>query len=158
MTLKIWDTHNPGISKSGKLKIMIVENDFLPPPSLPETMRLRRSYRTSKIYLSPHIGSFALISSSTPVFILWSRRQQPRLGIGHHHTPYLFEDDPGIMSEVETSSTRFRRPSGNSAASGVGASGKGNRSSHSRDGHSSSAGTQSFKRIVLKSQLCRAEI
>lgn len=38
------------------------------------------------------------------------RTRQPRLGISTG--PYLFDDDPGIMSEVETSSTRFRRPSG----------------------------------------------
>ena len=36
------------------------------------------------------------------------RSNQPRLGIGHSTAPntYLFEDDPGIMSEIETSSTR----------------------------------------------------
>ena len=37
------------------------------------------------------------------------RSNQPRLGVGNNNT-YLFEDDPGIMSEIETSSTRFRKP------------------------------------------------
>ena len=40
-------------------------------------------------------------------------RGQPRLGVSSssstNQSPYLFEDDPGIMSEVETSSTRFRK-------------------------------------------------
>eukprot|EP00095_Tigriopus_kingsejongensis_P010644 snap_masked-scaffold841_size89765-processed-gene-0.2 protein:Tk10644 transcript:snap_masked-scaffold841_size89765-processed-gene-0.2-mRNA-1 annotation:"PREDICTED: uncharacterized protein LOC411277 isoform X22" len=44
------------------------------------------------------------------------RSRQPRLGIGTG--PYLFDDDPGIMSEVETSSTRFRRPSGSGGKGG----------------------------------------
>eukprot|EP00094_Tigriopus_californicus_P014015 TCALIF_13571-PA protein Name:"Similar to CG32809 Coiled-coil domain-containing protein CG32809 (Drosophila melanogaster)" AED:0.27 eAED:0.38 QI:0/0/0/0.66/1/1/3/0/1219 len=53
------------------------------------------------------------------------RTRQPRLGISTG--PYLFDDDPGIMSEVETSSTRFRRPSG-----GVG---KSNNNSNSNNKH-----------------------
>ena len=41
------------------------------------------------------------------------RSRQPRLGTGTSAmNTYLFEDDPGIMSEVETSSTRHRRVSG----------------------------------------------
>ena len=51
------------------------------------------------------------------------RTNQPKLGTGggigpgnknwsqQSHNTYLFEDDPGIMSEVETSSTRFRKTS-----------------------------------------------
>ena len=43
------------------------------------------------------------------------RSHQPRLGISsnnnNNNNTYLFDEDPGIMSEVETSSTRFRKPS-----------------------------------------------
>lgn len=41
------------------------------------------------------------------------RSNQPRLGISsnNNNNTYLFEDDPGIMSEIETSSTRFRKSS-----------------------------------------------
>ena len=92
-------------------------------------------YQTYCTYTVVHFVSVV----NYPHFYL-SRRHQPRLGVGHHHTPYLFEDDPGIMSEVETSSTRFRRPSGNPASSGGGLSGKVTRSSHSREGHSNTSG------------------
>jgi hypothetical protein len=76
------------------------------PPSRSDRPSSRNSERSSSV-----------MSSS-------SRRQQPRLGVGHQQQQqqqqqqgqtYLFEDDPGIMSEVETSSTRFRRTSGGSA-------------------------------------------
>ena len=49
----------------------------------------------------------SLLWKSTLLFLC--RSNQPRLGVGTNNT-YLFEDDPGIMSEIETSSTRFRKP------------------------------------------------
>jgi hypothetical protein len=41
-------------------------------------------------------------------YYFFRRSHQPRLGVGSSNT-YLFDDDPGIMSEIETSSTRFRK-------------------------------------------------
>ena len=64
-------------------------------------------------------------SSRSSMVSSGKRTSQPKLGTGgaappytggggkgymqQPHNTYLFEDDPGIMSEVETSSTRFRR-------------------------------------------------
>ena len=64
-----------------------------------------KSYQTSSPG-SLSLNSFFIMKST---FLFLCRSNQPRLGVGTNNT-YLFEDDPGIMSEIETSSTRFRKP------------------------------------------------
>ena len=57
---------------------------------------------------------FALFFEHKCAYFCFSyRSNQPRLGVSsnNNNNTYLFEDDPGIMSEIETSSTRFRKPS-----------------------------------------------
>ena len=69
------------------------------------------SWRRGLGYFSNHVKSSKILWILGPKSTSFlCRSNQPRLGVGNNNT-YLFEDDPGIMSEVETASTtRLRKP------------------------------------------------